>query len=195
MKILLTIVALMGWTLVTQAQCEERISGRQLEKGMFVLCTPQLEGNTVYVAEVLSVNGTDFSCRFLHSNSVYQLTDFKTADKGSAAIMQAAVRSSKGGGYKAGSVFIINVYMADPAPCDLSTAPLKNQYVVIATFKADNKRYLGKMMPVSGGYDIQFKHSQSVYTVDKKFTVTKVVKGGYIVGSQMELVHARLLEF
>ena len=185
----------MGWTLIAQAQCEERISGRQLEKGMFVLCTPEAAGSQSYVAEVLSVNGTDFTCRFLHSNTTYQLTDFRRAGKGSAATMQATVRSSKGGAFQTGSVFIVNVYMADPDPCDISTAPLKNQYVVIATFIADKKRYMGKIMPVSGGYEIQFQHSKSVYTVDKKFKVTKVVKGGYLVGSQLELVHARLLEF
>lgn len=195
MKILLVIVASLGFSFVTQAQCEEKIFGKQLEKGMFIHCDPGRADKTRYVAEILSVNGTDFSCRFLHSNAVYQFRDFKRKENGSPATMQAVVKSSKGGGYAEGAVFTMNAYMVDPDACNLSGATESQPYDIIATFKADKKRYLGRMKATSTGYTIQFAHTQSVYTVDKNFKVTGVNGGGYIVGSQMEVVHARTLQF
>lgn len=192
MKILSAIVIFLGLSITCHAQCEEKIFGKQLQKGMFIHGSA---GKTKYVAEILSVNGTEFSCRFIHSNSVYQFTDFKRAENGSPATMQAVVKSSKGGGYSAGTVFIINAYMVDPDACDLTGASEKQPYDIIATFKADKKRFLGRMMATSTGYIIKFAHSNSVYTVDKNLKVTGVEGGGYIVGSQMEIVHARVLQF
>lgn len=195
MRSLLIVIACLGFYLAGMSQCEEKIFGKQLQKGMFIHCNAGGTDKKRYVAEVVSVNGTEFSCRFLHSNAVYQFKDFKKKENGSPATMQATVKSSKGGGYAAGTVFTMNVYMTDPDACDLSGATESNPYDIIATFKADNKRYLGRMMATSNGYTIQFAHTESVYTVDKNFKVTGVNGGGYLVGSQLSIVHARTLQF
>ena len=70
MKTLLTAIAFLSLSFAGHAQCPENIAGKQLQKGMFVFCDPGTTDGKNYVAEVNSVNGTDFSCRFLHSNSV-----------------------------------------------------------------------------------------------------------------------------
>jgi hypothetical protein len=195
MRILLTIAAYLSMCFVCHAQCEENISGQQMQKGMFLFCDPGAIEAKKYVAEVVSVNGNSFSCRFLHSNSVYQFTDFKRAADGPATRMQATVQSNKGGGYVAGTIFKINVFMPDPVACDLSGATGNTAYDVIATFKADGKSFLGRIQKNSKGYTIKFAHTQSVYTVDNNFKVLTVTGGGYSVGSQMKVVHARILAF
>lgn len=195
MRTLITIITLLGLTAVCHAQCEDKISGRQLQKGMFIYCDPADAVEKRYVAEILTVSGTDFSCRFLHSNSVYQFTDFKRAANGTPATMQACVKSSKGGGFAQGAIFIMNVYMQDPDVCDLSGTSQSDPYEIIATFKADNKRYLGRIISTTNGYLIKFDHSNSMYTVDKNFKVIAVKNGGYIIGSQLSVVHARTLQF
>lgn len=85
--------------------------------------------------------------------------------------------------------------MPDPVACDLSGATESNPYDVIATFKADSKSFLGRMMKTTKGYTIKFAHTKSVYTVDANFKVLTVIGGGYSVGSQVKVVHARILKF
>jgi hypothetical protein len=195
MRILLTVVVYLSMCFVCHAQCEETISGKQMQKGMFLYCDPGTIEAKKYVAEVISVNGNSFSCRFLHSNSVYQFTDFKRTDDGPATRMQATVQANKGGGYVAGTIFKINVFMPDPVVCDLSGATGNTAYDVIATFRADSKSFLGRIMKSSKGYTIKFAHTQSIYTVDNNFKVLTVTGGGYSVGSQVKVVHARILSF
>lgn len=195
MRVLLTIITFLYLSVAGLAQCEDKIAGKTMQKGMFIFCNLGTKDGKNYAAEVLSVNGTNFSCRFLHSQSVYQFTDFKRADKGTAATMQAVVKSSVGGGYKQGQLFIMNVLMPDPEACDLSGATRRKPYEVIVTFKADNKRYLGWIMVEDDMYTIQMAHTNSIYIADKNFKVIKVGRGGYAVGSQLSVAHARTLVF
>jgi hypothetical protein len=182
-------------SLTSWAQCKESITGQQIRKGMYIsarLGADQKE----YSAEVLSANGANFSCRFLHSNSVYQFGDLKRSADGPVTRGQATVKSSKGGSFPAGTVFIVNVFMLDPEPCALSTAPVTGTfYDVFATFAADNKTYLARMRKNAAGYTIFFVHSSAYYTTDENFKVLTVKDGGYKVGSAISVKHARILQF
>lgn len=195
MKILTIAVLLIYSSISGYSQCSNFISGQKLQKGMFIRSDPQTIDKKVYTAEILTVNGTDFTCRYLHSNSLYSFTDFKKADGGSNATMQATVKSSKGGGFQSGTQFKMNIYMADPDRCQLADATDKNPYFIIATFLADRKSYLGQIAAEKDGYVIHFFHSKSKYWTDRNFKVTHVEGGGYLVGSQMNVVHARTLQF
>lgn len=194
MQKLIIILFFLGISFGINAQCPESISNVEMQKGMFIFCVEKNFDNTKYVAEILSVNGKDFSCRFLHSNSLYQFTDVRKEKNESNAKIFATVKSNTGGAYKAGSVFIMNVYMADPDPCDLDSEPNRAFYV-IATFAIDKKSYIGRCQANSNGYTIRFGHSKSVYTFDKSFKVLTVKGGGYAVGNKVKVVHARNLEF
>jgi hypothetical protein len=194
MKALVIILLMLCLTGISSAQCKENIAGKQIEKGMYIHATATPEGKW-YAAQVLTVNGTAFTCRFLHSNSVYEFVDFKKAPDAPATRMQATVKSSKGGGFAAGTVFRVNVFMVDPEPCDFATMTKGKIYDVLATFVADNKTYLARMMPGKENYTIRFSHTDSEYTTDKNFKVLTVKGGGYKVGSKMNVVHARILEF
>ena len=193
MKKLLAILLFTGISFAGMAQCEEYITGQTLQKGMFIFAG---QSNNRYVAEILSANGTDFTCRFLHSNSVYEFTDFKKKPEGTNAQMLATVKSNKGGGYAPGNVFFMNVYMRDPDACDLKTVTLEAPTDVIATFAADNKSYLGRMGKNKNGtgYSIKFSHSNSKYELDNNFIVTSI-GGAYKKGSQLKVIHARTLNF
>ena len=195
MKTLLITIALIYLSAACNAQCPDFITNKKLEKGMFIYTDPGTTAGTKYVAQILSVNGSDFTCRFLHSNSTYSFTDFKKAAVGSSATMQATVKSSKGGGFLPGTIFKMNVYMADPDRCDVTDASEAQPYFVIGTFIADNKSYLGRLAPEEEGYKIAFFHSKNLYILDEKFKVKKVNGGGYNVGSQLVIVHARTLQF
>lgn len=165
-----------------------------MQKGMYISARLG-EGARNYAAEVLSVDATSFSCRFLHSNSVYQFIDFKRAVDGPPTRMQATVKSSKGGGFAAGTVFVINVFMPDPDPCDMASAPVGSFTDILATFAADNKTYLARIRTEANGYTIRFVHSNSEYTTDRNFKVLTVKNGGYKVGSIMKVTHSRILQF
>lgn len=182
-------------SLAARAQCKENITGQQIQKGMYILANPGATDGKRYAAEVLSASGAGFSCRFLHSNSVYQFIDFKRANDGPDTRMQATVESSRGGGFLPGTIFKINVFMKDPEPCDLAAATVGTFYDVIATFVADEKTYLARLRVDAEKYTIRFAHSNAEYTTDKSFKVLSVKNGGYKAGSRMRVSHARILQF
>ncbi|MCG2618138.1 hypothetical protein LZZ85_27795 [Terrimonas sp. NA20] len=195
MKAIIVIVMLAFVSLPSWAQCKENITGQQMKKGMYI-STRLGQDAKEYAAEILSADGTSFSCRFLHSSSVYQFVDFKRASDGPVTRMQATVKSSKGGGFAAGTVFIVNTFMLDPEPCDLATAPVTGKfYDVFATFAADGKTYLARIRKNAAGYTVFFVHSSAQYTTDENFKVLTVKGGGYKVGSTMVVKHARILQF
>jgi len=195
MKIIIAIATIISASLASQAQCKENITGQQMQKGMYISANPGTTDGKRYAAELLSVDGTSFSCRFLHSNSVYEFVDFRRANDGPNTRMLATVESSKGGGFLRGTVFKINVFMLDPEPCDLAQTPVGAFYDLFATFVADSKTYLARMRVDPDGYTIRFIHSGSEYTTDKNFKVLTVKGGGYKVGSQIKVKHARILEY
>lgn len=197
MKTLLIIIAFLNLSMVCKAQCTEKIEGVKLQKGMFLITSKIFSENDEkqYVAEVLTVNGSEFTCRFIHSNSIYHFKDFKQASNASKTLMQAAVVKNKGGVYNDGFIFSFNVYMNDPELCDLSSATETNPLVCIVTFQADNKMYLANMAKINGIYKMFFPHSKSTYEANEHFKVTKVKGGGYSIGSKIKIEHARLLVF
>jgi hypothetical protein len=196
MKRLLVILFLIGLSKIGFTQCKEKITDKEIAPGMFIYSNVAGEPDKKYYAQILTVDGTNFTCRFSHSSSVYQFTDLKLKyPQTSKTHMCAKVKSSKGGGYKPGTEFEFNVFMADPVPCDLSKATLGVRFDLIATFVADRKSYLGRAYKTATGYDIYFPHSKSNYTTDNNFKVLSTDGGGYIVGSAMQVVHAKRLEF
>jgi hypothetical protein len=195
MKRLLVILFFIGLSKIGFTQCNETIMDRTMQPGMFIFGNIDNDPTKKYVAQVLTVNGSSFTCRFLHSNSIYQFTGFRIKSPASRSLMMATVQSSKGGGYKAGTVFSLNVYMVDPEPCDISTVGYKDPYKIIATFVADNKSYFGQILKTPNGYKIYFLHSGATYYTDNNFKVIKTDKGGYVVGSAIKVEHARRLEF
>jgi|GEM_PF-5168106 len=195
MKRTLVFAMLLTVSLASQAQCNENITGQKMQKGMYIYTYPVSAEDKKYVAEILSVDATGFSCRFLHSNTVYQFNDFRRSDDGPATRMQATVRSSRGGAFQTGTVFKMNVFMADPEPCDLAKTEEGSFYDIIATFAADNKTYLARIGMEGEKYMIRFAHSNADYTTDKNFKVLAVKGGGYKVGSQIKVKHARILQF
>ncbi len=196
MKAVIFITMLALVSVCSQAQCKENITGQQIKKGMYISARTSANSKD-YIAEVLSVDGTSFSCRFLHSNSVYEFVDFKRAADGPATRMQATVKSSKGGSFAAGTVFPrVNFFMVDPEPCDLTALPAGGPfYDVLATFVADSKTYLARLQKTATGYKVNFVHSYALYTTDNNFKVLTVKGGGYKVGSQLIVKHARILQF
>ncbi|WP_165601784.1 cupin domain-containing protein [Chryseobacterium sp. CBo1] len=99
MKTLLILIAFFNLSMVCKAQCQEKIEGVQLQKGMLMYTNPNimLGDSRTFVAEIISVNGFEFTCRFLHSNSVYYFKNLKLAGGFSDTLMQATVVKSKGG--------------------------------------------------------------------------------------------------
>ena len=193
MKNLLIFILFSVLHFVGIAQCENEIFGKNVEIGMFLHTHPVDQVDKNYVAEVTYVNGDKFSCRFLHSNSIYEFENLKIKPGGSATML-ATVKSSKGGRYAAGTVFSLNFFMADPDDCDLSGSTEKKPYTIIVRFQ-DNKSYLGRGAKTDSGYTIQFGHTNSKYYTDKDFKVLSTQGGGYAIGSQMKVVHARVLRF
>ncbi|MEO6670089.1 MAG: hypothetical protein ABIN36_11475 [Ferruginibacter sp.] len=176
-----------------QAQCDEFISDQQLQPGMFAI-SKLLKGDSHdYVAEITAVAGETFECRFLHSNSEYKFVECKKSIGSSKSSMQAKVHSNKGGKYSQGTLFEFNFFMASPEPCnfDLMNDEL---YYVIAEFP-DRKSYLGRMERVDENFVIEFRHSGSVYTLNKNRTVIAVRGGTYAKGDLVILKHARRLIF
>ena len=194
-KFLITIIFFSCISSQNIAQCPEFIADIKMQKGMFILCNEKDRKDKIYVAQILSVNGQNFSCRFFHSNSVYQFIDVRKANLESLSLLHATVKSNKGGGFEAGRVFDINVLVPDTDPCDLKGATGKTVYNIIATFVSDNKSYLGVLQKNSKGYIIKFQHSKSNYTTDEFYKVLTVAGAGYAVGSKMKIVHARVLQF
>lgn len=197
MKTFLIIIAFFNLSMVCKAQCQEKIEGVQLQKGMLMYTNPNimLGDSRTFVAEIISVNGFEFTCRFLHSNSVYYFKNLKLAGGFSDTLMQATVVKSKGGSFQEGHLFDFNIYMKDPEQCNLSTATEKTPLMTVVTFLADNKSYLANVSKIKTGYLLGFLHSKSIYEVDENFKVTKVTGGGYAVGSKIKIEHARLLVF
>ncbi len=193
MKNLLTFTLFFVFHFVGIAQCEEEIYGRNVEIGMFAFGGPIDNTDKQYVAEISSVNGDKFTCRFLHSNSIYEFENLKR-NPGTTSGMLATVKSNKGGSYAAGTVFVFGFYMVDPDHCDLSSLTTRQVCYIMACFQ-DNKCYFGMMLKTDNGYSIQFLHTNNVYNTDLNFKVLSTEGGGYAIGSQMLVIHARHVNF
>lgn len=194
MKNLLIFILISSLHFVSIGQCKKEIYDQRLEENMFFICSPIEKATKTYVAEVTAVSGDNFSCRFLHSNSIYEFIDLNVSSTASTSLMNATVKSNIGGIYATGTIFTGNIYMADPEDCNLSETDKGNPYFIIATFQ-DEKSYLGMVVKVDNGYSFRFAHTNSVYNTDENFKVLSTQGGGYAIGSQMKVVHARRLNF
>ena len=162
----------------------------QLKPGMLLEGFFNEEEKT-YVAEILSVNGKDFTCRFVHSSSVYNFSWKPTVGDATMTIgrHEAAVGSSAGGKYAPGTRFRFYVF-ARTSECDLpASAPEDGEETVIVKF-ADEKSFLGKAGKSGSGLRITFNHSGSVYEFDAKGVVTRS-GGGYLKGSKASIFCTR----
>lgn len=106
----------------------------------------------LFVAEVTEVNGTEFSCRFVHSNSKYVFKNYKSTPE----MKTADVKSTDKGVFKQGTSFMFWVY----TPTQDCGAVLK------VTFK-DGKSYLADSFSSGDNYELKFTHSGSKYIVSK----------------------------
>ena len=171
MKKLIIIIFCLSIAFVSGAQCAAFIEGKEMQKGMYILCSNEGVENKKYVAQILLADGKSFTCRFLHSNSLYQFVDVRNVNNESKSLLQATVKSNVGGGFGAGTIFVLNVYMPDPDLCDLGNANTDKVLTIIATFNTDKKSYLGNMKVTNDGYKIFFAHSKSIYTLNKSYKV------------------------
>ena len=142
MKKLIIIIFCLSIAFAGSAQCDEFIEGKEMQKGMYILSSNEGVENKKYVAQILSVDGKSFTCRFLHSNSLYQFVDVRNVNSESKSLLQATVKSNVGGGFGAGTIFVLNVYMPDPDLCDLGNATSDKVLSIIATFNTDKKSYV-----------------------------------------------------
>lgn len=193
-QLLFTIFLAVGASGFVSAECEEYISGRDIQKGMLVKAAPvSVQPEVIYVAEITSVSGDAFSCRFLHSNTTYDFVDRKLVPGNSKSRLRATVKANRGGKFRAGEQFHFNVFMKDPAACNWEEVG-RGQLTIIATF-GDGKSYLGLLRQTDDGYLVYFLHSKSLYTIDRRGRILSVRGGGYAVGGSVKVVHARLLTF
>jgi hypothetical protein len=155
----------------------------QLKPGMMVFGRFK-DGDVQYVAEILTASGDNFTCRFVHSNSVYTMKQGEAEMNGTMSAMQrtANVVSSRGGKFAAGSKFLFNAFVALPGECNYGTGAGYWDNFVIATF-ADGKRFLGVANAEGDKTTITFLHSAAVYEFSKSGVVLSST-GGYIKGSK-----------
>lgn len=136
------------------ALAEAQISSGDYIYGAFEspLNTTKSYNSATYVAEVISVSGTSFTCKFVHSGSVYQFKNF--ADQVDFSV--AEVKSTDKGIFKKeGTPFYFSTYTPATESCN---------YLKV-TF-ADGKSYFAEATTVAdGNYQLIFWHSGSKYLI------------------------------
>lgn len=157
----------------------------QIKTGDFIRVSFSTE-KTIYTAEVFSVTGTSFSCRFLHSQSTYT---FKNLSEGETIYdFTAAVESTKGGAYKKGTNALFYIYRPDYKAAVTSSnynayleknKRLNGQANIIVKFPDDLKYMAFVKTPVTADNSVVsvfFTHTSSVYTIN--IADGKVVQSG-----------------
>lgn len=154
----------------------------QLEPGVMIQGHFNHESKE-YVAEVISVQGKDFTCRFVHSSSVYTFLWKPTTGEPTSTIgkHEAVVGETKGGAYAKGTPFAFKAFVKEKSGCHYGTSTAYPGNLVIVTFK-DGKSFLGDATKTGTNCKIVFLHSGSVYTFDDNEVVIKS-GGSYPNGS------------
>ncbi|MCP9751369.1 hypothetical protein [Ferruginibacter sp. HRS2-29] len=156
-----------------------------LKPGMLIAGQFDNNTKTIFVAAVTSVNGKQFTCRFVQSNVEYVFTSNEEGE--------GTVVSSKGGKYAKGTKFLFVEYQIsdDTYGCLISR---KENTEVIARFP-DNKSYLGTIYSFNeeGGFTVMFTHSLSVYDFDKNGVVVSQKGGAYPKGTPAKIFCAELV--
>ncbi|MBC7510704.1 MAG: hypothetical protein H7320_18450 [Ferruginibacter sp.] len=141
-----------------------------------------------YVAEIVSVSGKTFECRFVHSWSKYVLQLKKINGDLSGTGHQgyvASVVSNKGGKYSTNALFTFLFYDLTDEDCLLGKSSFST---VIVKFN-DGKSYLGDAKKTGKIWNIAFRHSGSNYNFDENGVVLK--SGGiYPRGSKASVLCA-----
>lgn len=158
----------------------------QLQPGVIIEGHFNKEEKT-YVAEVISVNGKDFTCRFVHSSSEYTFLWRRTTGEPTSTIgkHEAVVGEVKGGNYPKGTPFAFQAFVSTLSGCHYGEAEAYPGNVVIVKF-SDGKRFLGDAAKTGKNYSIRFRHSGSVYIFNDSDVVIKS-GGAYKAGSKTEI--------
>lgn len=140
-----------------------------------------------YVAEVISAQGKDFTCRFVHSSSVYTFLWRPTTGDPTGTIgkHEAVVGDTKTGAYAKGTPFVFNAFVKSNSSCHYGTSTAYPGNVVIVTFK-DGRSFLGEATKTGKNCRIVFWHSGNAYTFDDNEVVIKS-GGSYPNGSAAEI--------
>lgn len=140
----------------------------------------------IYTAEISSVTGTSFSCRFLHTQSTYV---FKNLREGETIYdFTAVVESTKGGGYQKGTNALFYIYRPDykkeVTSSNYNDYLEKNKHSngqanIIAKFP-DGLKYMANIKKSITAdntiVSVFFTHTSSVYTIN--IADGKVVESG-----------------
>ena|SRR6218665_1044691 len=134
------------------------IANAQIKAGDYIygvfdspLTTTKNYNGATYVAEVTAVNGSEFTCRFVHSGSVYQFKNFN----GQIDNSTAEVRSTEKGIFKKeGTKFYFSIYTPTNESCNYFKVKF-----------ADGKSYFAQATSVGNNYQLLFFHSGSKYLI------------------------------
>ncbi|RYE25625.1 MAG: hypothetical protein EOP45_04600 [Sphingobacteriaceae bacterium] len=191
-KISITLISLLSFYGYSKAQCEVSISKKNLESGMLLEGVFENDPTaTVYVAEILSVEGNKFSCRFVHSNSTYKFNLGKTEKiEDGNSFSSAKVVSNINGKFATGRTFSFAVFLPDPNGCNLSFKSDFGPVNVVTTFP-DGKPFVGRLTKVKNNYNITYLHSGNKYVFDPNWIVKSRIKGSYQVGTKVKAVYAK----
>lgn len=155
-----------------------------LKPGMLIAGQFDNNPSTIFVASVISVNGKQFTCRFVQSNAEYV---FSSDGEGIGIVV-----SNKGGKYPKGKTFVFVEYSIsdDTYGCILS----KNESSSVIAKFPDGKSYLGGIYAFNaeGGFKILFLHSGSVYDFDKNGVVVAQKGGAYKNGTVVKIFCAEM---
>ena len=165
MKSLIKIITLFFFILVTSVT-----SFAQLKPGMMIFGYFKNDSLKVYSAEILTVDGVEFTCRFSHSSSIYkfQITGYEPNEN--ANLLKAQVISSIGGKYKKNDTFLYAVFETDNST-DCFATPDEGRIVLVKF--PDSKTFIAVVIEGSYAYNVQFLHSNNIYGFDKSFKIVK----------------------
>lgn len=151
-----------------------------------VMIYGQFESNVSnnFVASVISSDGKNFTCRFVHSNAIYIFA--------SNASGEATVLSNQGGKYPTDSKFTFVEYNIsdDTYGCIINRT---QAHEIIAKFD-DGQSYLGYAgdYKTDGSFTVGFWHSHSTYKFDKNGVVLSQSGGSYSKGSIAKIFCAEI---
>jgi hypothetical protein len=189
-NVALTLALVLSFYEYSSGQCTVSISKQNLESGMLLEGVFENDA-TVYVAEILSVAGNVFTCRFVHSNSVYKFNYIKTnkVEDGNS-FSSAKVVSSINGKFVAGKTFDFAVFLPDPNGCNLNAGSDFGPVNIVTTFP-DGKPFVGRLTKVKNNYNVTYLHSNNKYIFDSNWIVKSRVKGSYKVGTKVKAEYAK----
>lgn len=164
------------------------VSHAQMETGQLV--GGYFKDGTAYVAQITAVTSTGFTCKFVHSASVYIFNNLKKDISDPVRWKYyASVVSQKGGKYLKGDVFSFRVYRRGEKVADLSK-PIAPDTKVYVSF-SDGKVFLGNAQDAVNGFvSVRMIHSGNSYVINPKGVITLKTGGYYKVGEKATVYKA-----